>query len=244
MFSAVIPSIVMLAGLFLGFSAYVLAAVLVHEAGHILGGLLCGFRIIALKVGPVQLQLPHPWQWTLSRKRFLDGSVQAQFRKVPGLWSKWQSFGFLLGGSLANFCAALLIIPFAIRDTVSANVFALFILASAFVGVAQLIPFKVIGRLSDGAKLYSLLFNNTKREELIFLLSLRARVDEVRMLFRDRRYQEVFNKIEELISGTERIPSFRVDAHAMEKLFKLRDTLQQHLSGTVDASIQTASELN
>jgi hypothetical protein len=30
----------------------------------------------------------------------------------------------------------------------------------------------------------------------------------------------------------------------MEKLFKLRDTLQQHLSGTVDASIQTASELN
>ena len=84
MLSALIPAIVMQIGLLLGFSTFMLAVVLVHEAGHVMAGLLCGFRIISVKVGPVQFLLPHSWQFTFRRKRFLDGSVQVQFRKMPG----------------------------------------------------------------------------------------------------------------------------------------------------------------
>jgi len=168
MLSALIPVIVMQIGLLLGFSTFMLAVVLVHEAGHVMAGLLCGFRIISVKVGPVQFLLPHSWQFTFRRKRFLDGSVQVQFRKMPGQWARWQCFGFLFGGSLTNICAALLVLPFAIRDTAMADIFAFFILASVFLAVTQLIPFEVRGIRSDGAKLIALLFSRTKRDAFLF----------------------------------------------------------------------------
>jgi hypothetical protein len=233
----------MLVGLFLALSAYVLAAVLVHEAGHILGGLLCGFRIIAVKVGPVQLQLLQSRHQTFHRNKSLYGSVHAQFRKLPGQSAKWQCIAFYFSGSLANFCAAVLVFPFAIRDTAAANIFAFFILASGFMGAAQLIPFEVNGVRSDGSKMYSLLFNKTKREELIFLLSLRTRFDEIKTLVRNHRFQEVLIKLEELIRGTETIPSFRTDEQGMGKLLKLRNNLQQHLSSAAGPP-EAASDLD
>lgn len=135
MVSSVIEMIIMLGGLFLSYCAFALATGLVHEAGHALAGLLCGFRIHSVKVGPIQFRLPNSWQWISDRKKYLSGFVQAQFRKVPGQWGKWQLFAFLLAGSLANFCVALLALPLAVQDTVSANLFAFFILVSALVGV-------------------------------------------------------------------------------------------------------------
>jgi hypothetical protein len=225
----------MMAGLILWFSSYLLVTILIHEVGHILSGYLCGFQIIAVKVGPVQLQLTNPRQWTFYRKRFFDGSVQAGFRKMPNQWFKWQYFGFLFGGSLANFFVAIFLFPFAIRDTVIANIFAFIILISTFVGFVQLIPFEFKGRISDGAKLYSLFFDKAKREEFIFALSLRMRIDGVKKLIQDKRVQDALYEVEKLISGAEGIPKFNQDVQAMEKLFKFRDTLRNKLSNTVNS---------
>jgi hypothetical protein len=170
--------------------------------------------------------------------------VQAQFRKMPGPWAMWQCFGLIFGGPFANICAAILVLPIALTNTVTANFFAFFILASVFVGVAQLIPFTTSRWRSDGAKLFSLLFNKTMRDELIFLRSLRARVDEIKALSRDRLFQEVLNKTEELISGTERIPSFRKDVQGREKLIKFRDSLRQHLTDAEGIPPETAPNLD
>jgi hypothetical protein len=244
MISALISEIVLLAGLFLGFSAFFLAAVLVHESGHILGGLLCGFRINAVKIGPVNIRLLPSIQWTWQWNRFLSGFVLVQFRKMPGQWAIWQCSVLFLADSIVNISVSFLVFPFAVRDNAIANVYAFFILISTFVGVIQLVPFDFKGHRSDGAKLYSLLFNKTKRNELIFWHSLQARVREMKELARDRRLQEVLSKIEEFISGTERNPSFRGEAPWIEDVYKLRDRLKRQQSGAVAAPPEITPNLD
>ncbi len=224
----------MLAFLFLGFSAFILAAVLVHEAGHIVAGLLCGFRITAVKVGPVELQLPHSWRWTLRHTTFLNGFVRVQFCKVPGPDGRWRCVGFLLGGSLANVGAAIVTVPFSHGYTDWANVIRYFILISGVVASVQLVPFEALGTRSDGSKLWSLFFSKTERDKLIFLLSLRARGDEVKALYRDRRPQEALDKVEKWISTYENIPSMAADPEGMRRLLNLRDSLQQCRADAAD----------
>jgi hypothetical protein len=244
MISALISEIVLLAGLLLGFSAFFLAAVLVHESGHILGGLICGFRIIAVKIGPVQVSLVPSIQWTWHWNKFPVGYVRVQFRKMPESWAMWQLSAFFLAGSIFNLCVSLLLFPFAVRDNTIANLFAFFILASVFVGVMQLIPHKVKGWRSDGAKLCSLLFNQPKRSELIFQCSVKARFDEFKNLYKTHRFQEALVKIEELISGCKLIPSLQANADGMEKLSNFRDKLQQSLSGAANTSPESISNLD
>ncbi|HME57090.1 MAG TPA: site-2 protease family protein [Terracidiphilus sp.] len=244
MISALISEIVLLAGLFLGFSALFLAAVLVHEAGHILGGILCGFRIIAVKIGPVKVSLFPSIQWTWDWNRFLIGFVTVQFRKMPGPWAMWQCSVLFLAGSIFNLCVSFLLFPFAVRDNAIANVYAFFILISTLGGISQLIPFTVKGWRNDGAKLCSLFFNQTKRDELIFQCSVIARFNEFKSLYKAHRLQEALDKIEKLISGCKLIPSLQANTDGMEKLSKLRDKLQQNLSGAVNTSPESILNLD
>ena len=239
MVSILIQTIVMLAGFFVGFSAFILAVVLVHEAGHIVAGLLCGFRIIAVKVGPVQLQLPNSWDWSFRHMSYLNGYVRAQLCAVPGPWARWRCFGFLFGGFLANVTVALLALPFSHGQTQMANILGYFILISGMVGFAQLIPFEVLGSRSDGSKLWSLLFNRTEREVILFKLSFRARIEEVKMLSRAEQLQEALAKTEEMIALCESNPVLKADRPLMECHSQLRELLQGHLVGTTDAAPDT-----
>jgi len=229
-----LASIVLIAGVLAGFSLLLLGAVLVHEAGHAAAAVLCGFRITAVRVGPIQIMGPKSWGWTLSRNEILTGFVQVQFRKVPGQWAKWQIGAFLLGGPLANFLPVFLALPFSRGDTATANLGSLFALVSALVGVAQLIPFTIGGKSSDGGKLLSLLFKRRGRDELLFIFSLRARIDEMRALFHAEQSQDALNKMEDLVRSAEGIPS---TAPLAERLSDLRARLQTR-SPDADDSIR------
>jgi hypothetical protein len=221
-----LASIVLLAGIFLGFSLLLICAVLVHEAGHAAAALLCGFRITAVRVGPTQIMQPKSWRWALSRNELLSGFVQVQFRNVPGPWSKWQSIAFVIGGPLANFCPAILALPYSRGNTAAANLASLFAMVSALVGVAQLIPFRARGKTSDGAKLIALLFSRRKRDELLFVFSLRARIDEIRALYEVGRSQDALNKLEDFARRAESIPGLPSMARLVERLSGLRNRAQ------------------
>jgi len=224
--SPLLASIVMLAGMLLGFSVLLLAALLVHEAGHAASAVLCGFRIGAVRVGPIQIERPRSWGWTLSRNEILTGFVQVQFRKVPGQWAKWQIGAFLLGGPLANFLPVFLALPFSRGDTATANLGSLFALVSALVGVAQLIPFRARGKTSDGSKLISLLFSRRKRDELLFIFSLRAHIDEIRALFQAGQPQDALNKMQDFIRRAESIPGLPAMTQLVAHLSRIRDRVQ------------------
>ncbi len=65
--------------------ASVMAAVLVHEGGHLIAALMLGFRVLGGSVGPVQMQrLPGVWKISWSMKSFFTGSVSAVPRDMKG----------------------------------------------------------------------------------------------------------------------------------------------------------------
>jgi hypothetical protein len=239
--SPVIASIVLLAAQLLGFSLLALGAVLVHEAGHAVAAVLCGFRIVAVRVGPVQLKWPKSWNWKLSRNDLLSGFVAVQFRKAPGRWARWQCLAFILAGPFANFCPALLAIPLFRGETVAANIGSLFLLVSAFVGIAAFFPYRIRGNTSDGTKVFQLLFTRRKRDELLFQFSFLCRIDEVRTLSRNRQFHQAYSKAEELLAKCGAIPRMQSNAELMKRLSNLRDSLQNQLTEAENSSQEAST---
>jgi len=94
------------------------------------------------------------------------------------------------------------------------------------VGVAQLIPFRVKETSSDGAKLFSLLFNRRKRDELLFVFSLRARIDQIGALISAGQSQEALSNLEGFLKTAERIPDLPSNAPLIEKLSSFQDRLR------------------
>jgi hypothetical protein len=233
--SPLVASILMLAGGLLGFSLLALGAVLVHEAGHAAAAVLLGFRVMAVRVGPIQIKRPKSWNWTLSRNDLLTGFVQVQFRKIPGRWAKWQCFAFLLAGPSANIGPALVTAPLLRGDSVAANIGSLFMLVSALVGAANLIPSRIRGKESDGAKVCQLLFTRKKRDEFLFRCSLICRIEEVLALYKARQFQQASSKAEELVKNCAAIPSLESNAGLMQRLIGLRDSLQKHSPDTQES---------
>jgi hypothetical protein len=158
----------------LGFGGLLLAAALIHEVGHVVGGLACGFGIERVRVGPVELRRQKGWAWAFSRSDLTDGIVNAQFRQLPGVGAALQCFGFLIAGPLANLLVVLILAPLSSTPTIAGASAGWLAITSFLVGVLNLIPLKTRLGASDGAKLLGLIFSKKKREELIFILGLKA----------------------------------------------------------------------
>jgi hypothetical protein len=82
---------------------------------------LCGLRIMAVKVGPIEFIQNKSLQLARPRVGFLSGFVQVHFRKVPGRWAGVQCAALILAGPLANFCPALVVVPLLRSDSAAAN---------------------------------------------------------------------------------------------------------------------------
>ena len=233
--SPLLASILMLAGGLLGFSLLALAAVLIHEAGHAAAAVLLGFRVIAVRVGPFQIKRPKSWNWTLSRNDVLSGFVQAQFRELPGRWARWRCLAFFLAGPFANIGPALLTAPLLRGDSAAANLLSLFMLVSALVGTANLIPFRTRGIRSDGAKICQLLFTRKKRDEMLFLFSFKSRLEEISVLYGAGQFHQAFGKVEELVENCNAIPSLQSNADLTQRLSSFRKSLEQRSLKTQDS---------
>ena len=192
---------------FLVLCAYLLAAALVHEAGHIAAGLLAGFEIFSVRVGPIKLRLKMTREWSFSKSLLLGGRVIAQFHKIPGPQAPWQCFAYLAGGSVANLCASAVFIPFAFNRTVGGAIAGYFAVVSAYFGTVNLFPFKTKIGHSDGAKLFWLIFKKRRREALIFRLSLISLLNEVLALSRNGKFEEALAKTDDLIRRSAEIPN-------------------------------------
>jgi hypothetical protein len=218
-----------------------LAAALIHEAGHAAAALLAGFRIMGVRVGPVQFWRSKGWTWTLRVDNLVGGLVSAQLRDLPGPRARWQCIAFIAAGPLANFCAALLILPSFLSQTALATMGQFLALFSTAVGAANLIPFRTKRGFSDGANLYWLLFNKHKREELIFFLSLTARVQEVKALCGEKQFREALSKVDEMIDRARTVAGLNEDTEWMQRLAKLRGTLEGQAAGITTSQPEVSS---
>lgn len=212
--------------MFLGFGGLLFVSALIHEIGHVFGGLLCGFGIEGIRVGPLELRRPKGW--ALSRDGLAGGIVIGQFRRLPGPLAALQCFGFLFAGSLANLLVALILARLSASPTVAGAFSGWLAVVSLLVGVLNLIPFKTRIGHSDGAKLYWLMFSPGKRAQIIFGLSLRARVAEIIAFSRNQDFRQAIDKVDELISHFMELPNARPEA--TQPLSKMRERLEKALA--------------
>jgi hypothetical protein len=173
--------------------------------GHVLAGLISGFEILSVRVGPINLRLNKAREWSVNRRDLLKGLVTAQFRNVPGPRARWQCFAFLIGGPAANLFTSLALAPFSFNRTAVSAIIGYLAVVSTFVGLVNLIPFKTKLGYSDGTKIFWLLFDESKREALIFRFSLRARLYVI-SVERNKGLNEALAKTDDLIRRFSQIP--------------------------------------
>lgn len=165
--------------MFGGFVVTIFIATLVHELGHVVAGLLFGFRVVTVRVGPIHLFIGKESRLTFGRHSFGSGEVFPQFRGLPGRWATFRVVAFILGGPFSNFAFASIGFFAALRGSRAEGILAFPMLLSLLMGIINLVPFKSRGRTSDGSKLFILAFSKTKRQDLLFRYSILAHHREI-----------------------------------------------------------------
>ena len=210
------------------FGAFSMLAIGAHEAGHALAGLLFGFDIHFVRVGPISLNLQNVRAWSLDGESWTYGFVRAQFRHLPGRWAVCQCLAFFAAGSIANITLALILAPFTGGPTIWSAVCGCWIVASIIIGVVSVIPAKTKLGTSDGAKILALVCSRERRERLLFVLSMKARIVEIRTLVRDDQAQLAIDRIDDLVSRFLKLPD--VKPEAVQHLIKLQSDLEKSLA--------------
>jgi hypothetical protein len=216
------------AEVFAGLCIYTLAAILIHELGHAAVGLVFGFEIGAVRVGPADLKKQNKWIWGLNKERWDRGFVLAQFRNLPGPLAGLRCFAFILGGPAANLCSAFLLAPFSSGSTPLGRVCGYLMLTCILLGIVNLIPFRSKFGLSDGAKLLSILFRPKWREDFVFRLSLKAQVREIISLSRNHKLKQAIQEVDELKARFSELTGVKPEATL--HLEKMRDAFEKALA--------------
>jgi Peptidase family M50 len=221
-----------------------LAITLVHEAGHAVAGLSCGFRIRSIRIGPLKASRDREHKWGVSFGIRRGGEVVAQLRAVPGKWGRLQCIAFILGGPFANFFIAIILWPLPLWSEAAESVAALFAIVSVAVGLINLIPFRTRFGMSDGAKLLSLLVGGAAKDEFLFRVSLLARVEEINAI-RFTQPGEAVSKFEALIREAESLAKRRNKQDLAELAARFEKMIKRQgepLDGTAQPDASPSSQ--
>lgn len=136
-----------------------------HELGHVLGGLLVGFRFYLYAVGPLRVDRgPAGLEWKFNRNLSLWGGIAAAApdpEKANSLSDlRPKMFSLVAGGPVASLLGALLLWP-AMQswrtDPWFAMVTGTFGILSILIFFATMLPVKTGGYMSDGSRILHLL---------------------------------------------------------------------------------------
>ena len=150
--------------------AALIAAVVLHEAGHLLMALLLNFRVVGVSFGPLRIRRQSErWIWRFSPKGWFMASVSAIPRNLRA-W-RWRMLAVVTAGPVATLisgiaagCALLL----SSHLTWTANFLGALAQLSFFVFLLGLIPNEVKARVRNDARLFCLLCrNSTDAEEIL-----------------------------------------------------------------------------
>ena len=145
----------------------VVAPTIIHEFGHVLAGLLAGFRYEGLHLGPVVFERP----FRISRYRGGGFVTSGAAYMTPGKFDAFRlrCLAPFAGGPAANLCCAavLLLLPYQ-KGVLSA----LFIFVSLGEGLSNLVSFKTAVVVSDGGRISMLLRNGPAAARLMALFKL------------------------------------------------------------------------
>jgi hypothetical protein len=158
----------MLARLALIALATVVATVAVHEIGHMIAGLLAGFRFDSLRVGPFTVHRGCRFSFERSLGNWFGGAATV----VPVSTDRLLTGAMVLvcGGPAASIVSGCAVLLFPAKSLAGWA----FGIASLLGGLGDLVPFRFRSVVSDGARIRMLLWDRPQGERWLALLRLGA----------------------------------------------------------------------
>jgi hypothetical protein len=160
------------------------AILLLHEIGHVVFGLACGFRFMFLVTGPLCLQRKDErMTFRLNANPKLWGPRAGCLPRTYGPELKQKMLWFTLGGPLFSVLGALALAPgWLLRysnPTLSGFLLSAGLL-SAFIAAATFFPLSAMGSSSDGARVLMLLRNRPEGTRWVAMGALGGLSTQVR----------------------------------------------------------------
>lgn len=150
-----------------GIALACLAAIAIHECGHLLAGLATGFRCESFRFGRFRIEKG----FKISRYQNLEDASLGWAKMVP-VYSehlRWRSFAMIVAGPLANLLSACLVIKLLPDPSFISGSF---IAVSIYFGIGNLLPISIPGHVNDGQRLWMLWFDRKRSERYFAMLSL------------------------------------------------------------------------
>lgn len=161
----------------IGFGVSVVAAfyvmLAIHELGHVVAGRFVGFRCRSLRVGPLVFHRP----FQVSVYRGPGAVVNGVAELSPFASDKLAGRGvvMVLGGPVANFLSAAIVLLLPVPGTALSVLFVVFSIAN---GVNDLVPFESRLGVSDGRRIWMLLWQPERGERWLALLRLGGELND------------------------------------------------------------------
>ena len=152
--------------------ATVYSAILIHELGHILGGILVGFRFSSLRVS--RIQIDRPFKLSLYRGKNAGASGWARMFPTKTDHLAWRAFVMIFAGPAANLLTVSVLLLF----PAGGPLVAWFFTSSLIMGLINLLPFRSGAYHSDGSRILMLLMNRARGERWVAMLKLSAELRE------------------------------------------------------------------
>jgi hypothetical protein len=155
-----------LLNIFLALAAIV-AAIVVHEAGHVLAGSLAGFRFRYVSVGPIEMDR----SFRFSRQASVEnaGLGRAVFFPAEMNNRPFSCIAMTLAGPMANLISGCFVLALPFQKSVMAGAF---VATSFYLGTINVLPFYTKTGMSDGLKILSILFKRRSHECRLALAQL------------------------------------------------------------------------
>lgn len=185
--------------LFLLFLVSHIAAVSVHELGHLLGGLSAQMKVNYIRIGPLKIIPPLHLSWV--RWQGFNGRVSmAPSEKDP---SPWRQFLFSGGGVLANFTGAGVVLAVQLSTGTLSAALSMFVLISLTSGVLNFIP-GWLGdsgsAISDGDLMRMALFHRNQSIGTHLWERLAANSEAYRTALKDKRDDDAAIALEKVLA--------------------------------------------
>lgn len=152
--------------------AAICGTVVVHELGHVVVGLMAGFRFRYMRLGKFKVDS----SLRFSRSNVTDETTlgMACFFPIEMKHHPWKFIAMTASGSLANLISGFLLLLLPYQKSFISGAF---IATSLFLGINNLIPFGGTKFRSDGLQILSALFQQSKHERALSLVQLRDELE-------------------------------------------------------------------
>jgi hypothetical protein len=157
------------------FVVFIYLGVVIHETGHFLAGRLAGLSLNFVRFGPIQINAPFKLSW--HRQRGGARGVTSMLPKTGNVTTK-QVILLLIGGPAANLLSAALIILLYESHQELPWLPSVFVAASLFLGLGNLVPFQNRAAVSDGKRLWMLISSKGRGERWIALFQMIAAISQ------------------------------------------------------------------